>query len=232
MRSTRFHAVAIAITTAFAVTAAPAAAQDPIQPGDYHETDAGACTLNFAYDGTGGLAGKVFMGTAAHCVTKVGQDVALQDGTVFGDVAFIGDADVTELDYAFIEVRPAYTARVSAAVKGHPTIPRGGFTTPGETRVGDLIQQSGYGVGAGLTATTRERRQSLLTYDDKEMHQILGFSIFGDSGGPYVHVPTGKAFGIVSRLCIGLCEEEGPTVQGLLDKAAARGFTVRLRTVS
>ena len=172
------------------------------------------------------------MGTAAHCVEQVGDDVELEDGTVFGDVALIGDENSTEADYAFIEVRPAFLSRVSAAVKGHPTIPRGGYTTPGETSVGDQIQQSGYGIGASLTNVTREQRRSILTYDDAEMHTILGYSIFGDSGGPYVHVPTGKAFGIVSRLCIGLCEEEGPTVQGLLDKAAARGFTVRLRTVS
>jgi hypothetical protein len=229
MRS-RFCAVAMA--TAFVVSAAPAAAQDPIQPGDYHETSAGACTLNFAYDGTGAQGGKVFMGTAAHCVSAIGEDVALEDGTVFGDVALIGDADVMEQDYAFIEVRPAFVGRVSPALKGHPTLPRSGFTTPGETNAGDLIQQSGYGVGANVSAVTREKRQSVLTFDDASYHQILGFSIFGDSGGPYVHVPTGKAFGIVSRLCIGLCEEEGPTVQGLLAKAAARGFTVTVRTVS
>lgn len=229
MTSTR---VVLATVAAALASAAPAAAQDPIQPGDYHQTGNSGCTLNFAYDGTGTLEGRVYMGTAAHCVSAVGDDVELEDGTVFGDVAFIGDEDRTETDYAFIEVRPQYVGRVSPAVKGHPTIPRGGYTTPQQTRTGDLIQQSGYGMIFSATATTRERRQSVLTYDDAERHTILGASIFGDSGGPYVHVPTGRAFGIVSRLCIGICEEEGPTVQGLLAKAAARGFTVSLRTVS
>ena len=46
-----------------------------------------------------------------------------------------------------------------------------------------------------------------------------------------MHVKTGKALGIVSRLCAGACSEEGPTVQGILAKAAARGFPVTLRTV-
>jgi hypothetical protein len=39
------------------------------------------------------------------------------------------------------------------------------------------------------------------------------------------------SLGIVSRLCIGLCEEEGPTVEGILAKAAAAGFSVTVRTV-
>lgn len=222
---------AIAVATAFATSAGPAAAQDPIQPGDYMRTGGSACTLNFVYDGTGAQAGSTYLGTAAHCVKKVGDDVALQDGTVFGDVAMIGDERATATDYAFIAVRPEYVGRVSPALKGHPTLPRGGFTRAAETRFGDRIQQSGYGIGTNLTSITREQRQSVLTYDDAEMHEILGFSIFGDSGGPYVHLPTGKAFGIVSRLCIGLCEEEGPTVEGLLAKAAARGFTVTVRTL-
>ncbi len=224
--------ICVAAVAAFFVTSvAPAAAQDPIQPGDYMETGGSACTLNFVYDGTGAQAGKTYMGTAAHCVSKVGDDVALDDGTVFGDVALIGDENATAPDYAFIEVRPAFVGRLSPALKGHPTIPRGGYTTASETSVGDQIQQSGYGLGANVTGVTREQRRSVLTYDDSEIHTILGYSIFGDSGGPYVHLPTGKAFGIVSRLCIGLCEEEGPTVEGLLAKAAARGFTVQVRTV-
>ena len=224
--------VCVAALAAFFVTAGPAAAQDPIQPGDYMETGGSACTLNFAYDGTGAQAGKTFMGTAAHCVSKVGDDVALEDGTVFGDVALIGDENAAAPDYAFIEVRPEFLSRVSPALKGHPTIPRGGYTRAAETNVGDQIQQSGYGIGANFTAVTREQRKSLLTYDNAEVHEIVGFSIFGDSGGPYVHVPTGKAFGIVSRACIDVCQETGPTVEGLLAKAAARGFTVQLRTVS
>jgi hypothetical protein len=213
---------------AFATSAAPAAAQDPIQPGAYSQSGGAGCTLNFVYDG----GGNTYMGTAAHCVSKVGDDVALAGGTVFGDVALIGNADIVEQDYAFIQVRPEYLSRVSPAMKGHPTLPRGGFTRSSETAVGDQIQQSGYGLGSDVTSVTREQRRSVLTYDDAETGDILGYSIFGDSGGPYVHLPTGKAFGIVSRLCVGLCEETGPTVEGLLAKAAARGFNVTLRTVS
>jgi hypothetical protein len=49
--------------------------------------------------------------------------------------------------------------------------------------------------------------------------------------GSTVPVRTGKALGIVSRLCAGACSEEGPTVQCILAKAAAAGFSVTLRTV-
>ena len=64
-----------------------------------------------------------------------------------------------------------------------------------------------------------------------ELYDVTGPIHWGDSGGPLVHVRTGKALGIVSRLCAGACSEEGPTVQGILAKAAAAGFPVSLKTV-
>ncbi len=211
-----------------AVGAAPAAAQaaPALQPGAYHETDAGSCTLNFVY--TGGS--KTYLGTAAHCVSKIGEPVRDSDGTTFGKVAFIGNEDVTEEDFAFIQVDREDRARVSPAMKGHPNYPTG-VTTPQETRTGDVVQASGFGVGFGETRTTQEQRRAVLSFDDAETHALTGPVLFGDSGGPFAHVKTGKALGIVSRLCFGVCSEEGPTVQGLLAKAAARGFVVTLKTV-
>ena len=207
------------------------AADEPVQPGVEISTSVGGCTLNFIYDGTGAQAGKVFGGTAAHCVSGLGEDVQLgSTGETFGDVALIGDEDSTVADYAFIEIRSEFLSRVRAAMKGHPTYPTG-VATASETTIGDTVQLSGYGVGFGLTGPTQERRVGVISYDDAEEHEVIAPLIFGDSGGPLVHVATGKAYGIVSRLCIGVCEEEGPTVEGLLAKAAARGFTVTLRTV-
>jgi hypothetical protein len=219
--------VAIAIT-------APAdpvhAAGEPIQPGVEILSSVGGCTLNFIYDGTGGQAGKVFGGTAAHCVSSIGESIQLGTGETFGRVALIGNQDSTPDDYAFIEILPSVLSRVNPAMKGNPSYPTG-VTTASETATGDTIQLSGYGVGFGLTGPTQERRVGLLTYDDASEHDVVAPLIFGDSGGPLVHVPTGKAWGIVSRLCVGLCEETGPTVQGILAKAAGRGFTLQLRTV-
>ena len=209
------------------VIPASAQAQTALQPGAYMETDAGSCTLNFAYTGPGG---QTLLGTAAHCVERVGQDVRDIDGATFGRVAFIADADTTRDDYAFVEVLPAHVARVSAAVKGHPAYPKGS-TVPADTTTGDSIQLSGYGLGYGTTKATQEGRTAIFASDDAATYAVSGPIHWGDSGGPLVHIRTGKALGIVSRLCAGTCTEEGPTVQGILSGAAARGFTVTLRTV-
>jgi hypothetical protein len=218
----------VSLTAMALAIALPGAAQAAVtlQPGAYMETDAGSCTLNFAYSGSG----KTYLGTAAHCVSNVGQPVRDLEGTAFGKVAFIGNADVTEEDFAFIEVDAEDLGRVSPAVKGHPQFPKGS-TVPGDTLTGDEIQLSGYGLGYDTTQATQEGRSAVMGFDDAARYDVTGPIHWGDSGGPLVHVASGKALGIVSRLCAGLCSEEGPTVQGILAKAAARGFTVSLRTV-
>ena len=229
---TRATTLATAMLTAgLALWAAPVgAAGELIQPGAFSKTAVGGCTLNFVYDGTGVNAGKTYLGTAAHCVKEIGDDVKLASGEVFGDVAFIGDEDSSAPDFAFIEVRREFRSRVSPAVKGYPAYPTG-VTSPQDTATGDTVQISGHGLGFGFTAATQEKRFAVLGYDDDQIHKVTGPIDFGDSGGPLVHVKSGRALGIVSRLCVGICSEEGPTVAGLLDKANAAGFGVRLRTV-
>ena len=217
--------------TAFAVPAVPAsAANGLLQPGDYMVAGNAACTQNFVYDGTGTRAGKVYIGTAAHCVANVGQDVSDINGTVWGDVAVIGNAGAAAPDWALIEVRTAHVPRVSAAVKGHPTYPRG-VTSPTQTALGDLVQISGYGLGYSTTNVTQERRQAVVMSDTATTHNVSGPIHFGDSGGPLVHVKTGTAYGIVSRACIGACTETGPMVGNVIALATAAGFPVTLRTV-
>jgi hypothetical protein len=213
---------------ALVLAVAPAAAQGAVtlQPGAYHETDAGSCTLNFAYSG----GGKTYLGTAAHCVASIGQRTRDIEGVEFGSVAFIGDANSTAWDFAFIEVDAEDLSRVSAAVKGWPAYPKGS-TVPADTVLGDSIQLSGYGLGYGTTKATQEQRTAVFASDDASIYRVNGPIHWGDSGGPLVHKLTGKALGIVSRLCAGACTEEGPTVQGILAKAASRGFPVTLRTV-
>jgi hypothetical protein len=229
LEAMKIRSLLLPVLVALSVLAPAGVAQaaQTLQPGAYHESDDGSCTLNFVYTrGTDTL-----LGTAAHCVPAgVGTRVRDLDGVEFGTVSFMGDENVTEWDFAFIKVDPEDVGRVSPAVKGYPQYPKG-FTTPGETRTGDVVQASGYGLGFGTTRPTQEQRKAILSYDDAELHTLTGPIIFGDSGGPFVHVRTGKALGIVSRLCIGVCSEEGPTVQGLLDKAASRGYAVTLRTV-
>jgi hypothetical protein len=224
--------IALGLTAALLPGSPAHAVNGVLQPGDYMVAGNAACTTNFVYDGTGSLANKVYIGTAAHCVSSVGQDVADINGTVWGDVALIGDANFTAPDYAFIEVRAAHVSRVRAAVKGYPAFPAVGFTTPADTTAGDLVQISGYGLGFDFSNVTEEQRKAVFVGDTTDIANIVGPIDFGDSGGPLVHVKTGKALGIVSRLCTGAaCTETGPTVQGILAQATARGFTVKLRTV-
>jgi pyruvate/2-oxoglutarate dehydrogenase complex dihydrolipoamide acyltransferase (E2) component len=210
--------------------AAPAAAAGPIQPGAEARSEAGGCTFNFVFDGAGLNAGRTYIGLAAHCVEKVGEALSDSDGDEVGKVAFIGNADAADTDYAFIEVTGANLERVDPALKGHPEYPKG-YTLPDETAAGDLVQMSGYGAGFGLTQPTQEMRQVVLQGDDDAIYWLSGPSVNGDSGGPFVHVKTGKALGVVSRYGFETASTDvGPTVQGILAKAAKAGFPVTLRS--
>lgn len=218
--------ITLLVTLVSAIAAAaPAQAAGPLHPGDLHETTVGFCTLNFVYDG----GGSTYFGTADHCIERVGDPVFDSDGDRIGQVAFTGNDDVSETDFAFIRVDAGRLPDVRASVRGHPAYPTG-VTSASETSTGDLLQISGHGIGFDLTQPTREQRRAVLTFDDAEVWGAAGPLINGDSGGPIVHIRTGKALGMESRLCIGICTDEGPTVQGIIAKASAAGFPVALRT--
>lgn len=228
MPAARRIMLATAVTTVAALWGAGSAfAVTVLQPGAISRTDTGQCTLNFAY---GDDAGNTYLGSAAHCVKGVGDQVSDADGTVFGDVTLVGDAANTADDYSFIKVRPEALARVSPQVKGSPEYPTG-VTSPEQTRLGS-VQVSGFGLGFQGLRLTQEKRIGVFLGDDPSTYRVLAPILFGDSGGPVVYAPTGGALGIVSRLCLGqgLCTEEGPTVQGILAKAAARGVRLHLLT--
>jgi hypothetical protein len=218
--------VSVLVTTVIAAPAAPAAPS--IQPGTFMQSKAGGCTFSFVYDGTGATAGQVFMGTAAHCVRKVGDLVALANGTVVGDAAVIGSQAKAATDWALIRIRPEYVSRVRPGVIGHPAAPSGYAKT---SRPGDLVFFSGYGIPFDSVAATRQNRAGLMVSQSKTRYTLIGSDSWGDSGGPIILAGNNRAMGIVSRLCIGACTSEGPTVYGILLQAAAKGFAVRLRTV-
>ncbi|MDQ3849606.1 MAG: S1 family peptidase [Actinomycetota bacterium] len=217
----------VVLALALAAVAAPgtALAAGTLQPGAFVKTDTGECTLNFAY--TDGAT--TYLGTAAHCVSGAGEVARDSDGQPFGEVALRGNPNLLAEDYAFIRVRASELSRVSARVKGSPQFPTG-VTRPEDTRLGDTIQLSGFGLPFRLLGLTQERRIALMVRDDDATYQVIGPLLQGDSGGPLVHARTGRALGIVSRLCVGVCTEEGPTVQGVLARAAARGLVLRLLT--
>jgi hypothetical protein len=86
-------------------------------------------------------------------------------------------------------------------------------------------------------APGREMRVGALVSDNARMYVLEGPITPGDSGGPVVHIDTGRALGVVSRIVAGCCAvalpvwQEGPTVSGLVLDAGVQGFTVQLRTV-
>src|SRR5581483_9012258 len=103
---TRGLVTLFALVTVLSVTSvAPAA--DPIQPGDFMATSVGGCTFSFVFDG----GGVTYLATAAHCVEKVGNKVSLEDGTVVGHAAVIGNADHAANDWALIAIDAPYVSR-------------------------------------------------------------------------------------------------------------------------
>lgn len=228
-------AVVSAIALLAVVIPAPVVAQTvAIQPGaSIINESGGQCTLNWVYDGAGELAGEVYIGTAGHCVDRVGEQITLQSAT-FGDPLFaIGQVALISpnLDYSLIRVSDENLDLVDPAMKGHPQIPSGMSTTE-TTNFGDTVQFSGNGVGFHATTLTQEERVGILHHHDETDWSALGPVSPGDSGGPAADVTDGnKALGIVTVLCIGTsCSGAGGvSLEGLLQDAAALGFTVTLR---
>lgn len=247
-QATIVRLVVLALSVVFVALPGPASALTPIQPGsrmsivdlDGERRAIGSCSLGYVFDGRGDLAGKVYISTAAHCATDVGDDVMLlETGEVFGDYAAIGDLRTSPClddaslacpdDWALIEVRPEYRDRVSAAFKGYPQYPTG-YTNPGQTKEDDPIRQTDWPYG-GVP------RQATMVNDTDAAYVISGPVIPFDSGGPLAHIDSGEALGLVSRghncqLPSLSCQTySGPTVQGILARAADAGFAVKLRTV-
>ncbi len=188
------------------------------------------CTLNFVFDGTGRLAGNVYLGVAAHCVHELGQTVSDGRGRAWGRVAFIGDSSHIPTDFAFIRVLSGFTQSVRASVVGHPGTPTG-VASSRQAQLGDLVLLSGYGLIFRPTAFTRQQRDGVLLSAGGSEYQAEAPIFFGDSGGPVVLARGGGALGMVNDICAGTCGLlEGVTVQDILSKAAARGFPVRLRS--
>lgn len=207
--------------------ASPARASETLRPG----ATIGGCTMNWVYDGLDHLAGRVYVGTANHCIENIGQRIADGAGVEFGTVAVTGDYlnSDWDSDYALIEVDLVHHSRVEPSMAGHPEIPARHIGQD-DMEIGDLLQMSGWG---GLTAqheSTRENRQAVLTENDGRQYNSLAPVSGGDSGGPIAHVKTGGAVGVVSGWnFLRPGNLVGPTVWALIEDASSRGFPVRLR---
>ena len=206
-----------------------------IQPGDGLLDGPSAtftfCTLNFVFDGLGTKVGKVYIGTAGHCVSQ-GEVVHTHGFPSFGTVVYDNDGEL--VDFALIEIASGFHANVLADVRGHPGLPTG-TTTSATTQTGDLLLLSGYGLGWEVTPTTRERRVGALLSDNPTRYRADTLAVFGDSGGPVLHAGTGRALGVISAFsffAIPPATDAGPTIEGLLPVLAQAGFPVALRTAA
>jgi trypsin len=218
----------LAVVVCAVLFQAPAHAAESIQPGDVLYSDDASCTLGFVVQGMG----QTYFLTAAHCVKPAAQ-VTLDDGTVLGRAVAEGSTLDTPTDpaddWALIEVRAELVPLVSGAVRGHPGTPSG-VALSGETSFGDLIAHSGWGIPFFVTDVTREQRYGVLVDQDQGTWASVGPDTYGDSGGPVIHVDTGKALGLVAQVCLGTCTSIGPTVEGILSRAALAGYNLTLRT--
>ncbi|HVL47890.1 MAG TPA: trypsin-like peptidase domain-containing protein [Candidatus Thermoplasmatota archaeon] len=244
-----FAVLAITALLAPALAGVPTAraSSEPIQPGDAISTSIGGCTLNFVFDSLateGPHVGKVWIGTAAHCVAREGERVWTTGIGPFGTVDYMGDSSGGERngrpgaqsDFALILVDAHLRGNVRASLKGHPTLPTGGLQPSVESKLGDRVQFSGYGTGYSLTFATREQRVGVLVHQDLLRYSLEGPIIYGDSGGPVVHA-SGRALGIVSIIDPVPLENsleghmQGPTVEGVIRELAPLGFALSLRSV-
>jgi hypothetical protein len=232
----------IAAAAGLLATAGPAGAA-VIAPGSLGLFEYGQCTLNFVFDGTGPMTGRVFVGSAAHCTTRTaGEEVRVaQDATdggelvghvaAFGPYVGAGSGDTRD-DWALIEITPTHRRDVDPAMLGHPDYPTR-LTVSAEMRESDTLQFSGYGVATQATPTTREQRQGQWTGGDNRLFGAFSPHLTeGDSGGPVVDVKTGGALGLVSGgfgACPSTCTSQGPTITSLIDGAASQGLPVQLR---
>lgn len=210
------------------------AADKPVHPGDRMSTGSSYCTLGFVFDGVGPQEGEVYFSTNAHCVSEIGQSVSAGESDGFAEVVYIHPGDDNTLDdFAFLRVDTTHEHRVQAEVRGHTGMPVGHTTSP-ETEELDTVLFSGHGTVFNMHEFTRENRSGPLTFDNGTKFRALAPIIFGDSGGPALHEPTGKPLGLVATIrvcCAQVYETMGPTVTHMVDEAAANDFHIQLRTV-
>lgn len=213
---------------------------EAIQPGMVvtYAARPGWCTANFVYDGLGRRAGKTYIGIASHCVHDLSDPTMLDEARVpFGRIVHKNwPLSTVRDDWALIEIFPSRLRDVDPAQRGNPQFPTG-VAEEGDVKVGDEIRISGYGIPYYMVV--RSQRSGITTFWDGTYYDLLGPIGDGDSGGALVHVPTGKALGIVSAYCAPsnwdpghapvACTAYGPSVAEVLRGMADKGFPVRVR---
>jgi hypothetical protein len=167
-----------------------------IRPGSFMVAPAG-CTMNFVFERGGDLA----IGTAGHCVDRVGQEVILltlaPDGETpvlieIGPVLTLHDAGVGR-DFALVHIPERYHDWVSptVAVVGGPC----GATDAEDV---DSVWHYGHGLAVGTGGTPRA---GVATHWERQAFGWAGAASFGDSGSA-VRVTDLDAVGNLTHLVV------------------------------
>jgi hypothetical protein len=166
-----------------------------IRPGSWMVAPHG-CTMNFVFDRGGDLA----IGTAGHCVDRVGDSVVLltvaPDGgnpvlVEIGPVLTLRDNGVGD-DFALVDIpeeRYDWVSPTQAVVGGPCGVYPGGL---------DSVAHYGHGVGIGTGGTPRA---GVATHWEDDAYGWAGAAIFGDSGSA-VRVTDLRAAGNLTHLVV------------------------------
>jgi hypothetical protein len=179
-----------------APTDAPLPSEVGIRPGSWMISPYG-CTMNFVFQKSSSLA----IGTAGHCVDKVGQSVVLLTLAPGGSNPVLVDIGTVIArhengigdDFALVSIRSVLYPWVSAttAVVGGPC---GRYTGSGP----ETVAHYGHGLAIGTGGTPRAG--VALTWKT-DAFGWDGLAIFGDSGSP-VRVTALQAAGDLTHLVV------------------------------
>ncbi len=205
----------------------------PLRPGSEARIGDVGCTFDWLF--VDPANGTYFVGIAAHCTDRVGQNVSLVGEGVVGSVVY--DSDDAEgaderVDFSLVRLAEGMNLLAHPRMLGNegPT----GFVGCGDggAGAGDQIRLHGHGLVVGETPATQDR-DGVLTFCDSGEYGAATAAIFGDSGGPVLH-ESGRALGIVSGIAVTVPPSEliGPTLPFIFQELGKAGFGgVALATV-
>lgn len=195
------------------------------------------CTFNFVF--TDGKHN--YIGTADHCFDDTmypdAKGLRIGDRVRTGDVediagrltsaTEIGTVVVSDgaIDFALIRIDTGIEAIARVRGWGGPS----GIANHSETKRGDAVLTSGYGLGVGELSTTRSRT-GILFDDDSHWQYVDIATAPGDSGGPLM-TRAGQAIGTIADLGQSAgTTEKGPTLTRILKRMAQSGYQLTLVT--
>lgn len=206
----------------------------PIRPGSQFGS---SCTFNFVFHQEvyalpgDAVVPDVFIGTAAHCTSGVGQRVSVGGFGQVGTVVYDSDQAGSDVDFSLVRIDANLVAQTNPQMRGFEG-PKG-VATPSMLAIGDVVDVYGYGIGVGQLEQTRPRSGVLTEWNSDEYMADMP-AVNGDSGAPLLHDESGYALGIISRYGIRVppSTDQGPLVHWALREIAKAGFDdVELSTI-